>query len=33
MLILGALIVAAALWWASQQLVAELRATRDEAAR
>jgi hypothetical protein len=33
MFILGALIVAAALWWASQQIVGEMRAAREEASR
>jgi len=33
MVLLAALIVAAALWWATQQIVGELRAVRDEAAR
>jgi hypothetical protein len=33
MFILGALIVAAALWWVAQQVVGELRASRHEASR
>jgi hypothetical protein len=33
MILLGALIVAAALWWAAQQVVGEMRAARDEASR
>jgi hypothetical protein len=33
MFLLGALIVAAALWWVAQQVVGELRAARDEASR
>jgi hypothetical protein len=33
MIVAGAVLVAAALWWATHQVVAELRAARDEAAR
>jgi hypothetical protein len=33
MFLLGAIIVAGALWWAAQQVVGELRAARDEASR
>jgi hypothetical protein len=33
MFLLGALIVAAALWWVGQQIVGELQAARTEAAR
>jgi hypothetical protein len=33
MLLAGAVLVAAALWWATQQMVAELRAARDDASR
>jgi hypothetical protein len=33
MIVLGALIVAAALWWAGQQVVGEMRAAREEAGR
>ena len=33
MVVLGAVLVAAALWLAAQQIAAELRAARDEAAR
>ena len=33
MLFAGAVLVAAALWWATQQVVAELRAARAEASR
>jgi len=33
MVLLGAVLVAAALWMAAQQIVAELRAARDDAAR
>ena len=33
MSVLAALIVAAAIWWAAQQIVGELRAARDEASR
>jgi len=33
MIVVGAVLIAAALWMAAQQLVAELRAARDEAAR
>jgi len=33
MFLLGALIVAAALWWAAQQVVGEQRASREEASR
>ena len=33
MFLLGALIVAAALWWAAQQVVGEVRAGRDAASR
>ena len=33
MFVLGALIVAGALWWAAQQVVGELRLARDEASR
>jgi hypothetical protein len=33
MLLAGAVLIAAALWWATQQVVAGLRAARDEASR
>jgi hypothetical protein len=33
MVVLGAVLIAAALWLAAQQIAAELRAARDEAAR
>jgi hypothetical protein len=33
MILLSALIVAGAIWWTAQQIVGELRATRDDAAR
>jgi len=33
MVLLAALVVAAALWWTSQQIVREMRAARDEASR
>jgi hypothetical protein len=33
MIIAGAVLIAAALWWAARQIAGELRATRDEAAR
>jgi hypothetical protein len=33
MFLIGALVIAGALWWAAQQIVGELRAARDEAAR
>src|SRR3954467_10529649 len=33
MILLAGLMVAAAVWWATGHIVAELRATRDEAAR
>jgi hypothetical protein len=33
MLLIAALIVAGAVWWATQQILGELRAARDEAAR
>src|SRR4030095_12094613 len=33
MVLLAALIVVAALWWTSQQIVGEMRAARDEASR
>jgi hypothetical protein len=33
MFLIGALVIAGAFWWAAQQIVGELRAARDEAAR
>jgi hypothetical protein len=33
MLFAGAVLVAAALWWSAQHIVAEMRAARDQAAR
>jgi heme A synthase len=33
LLLIAALIIAGTVWWTAQQIVGELRATRDEAAR
>jgi hypothetical protein len=33
MFLIGALVIAGVLWWTAQQIVGELRAARDEAAR